>query len=519
MLQIILDFGRVHLLGGQFSLRIFSYGLMLVLGFLLSMHLAKWRARRMGENPDALTYVCLLALVCGVLGARIAYVIQDWKKFSAEGNPLAAMLDITSGGLIYYGGLGLAMLAAIVYLAAKRLPLRRYLDILAPSIMLGLAFGRTGCLLNGCCYGGLCSENAPLSMHFPMFSRPLLKLDGRSNPYSQGTDSPSPVYGDQFEHRDADGRPAPLVYPPEQLVMQIGRSAGKLHAPRYFHGALKNDQLSVVMSVVMGTIETVENSKTDDDYAKWPKWLKDAKDQWLKIAPDNQMNEEMWQEALQSGQAPFLGSEFWDEAAQNSYSLPTSSFCGGCAGSQNTTGTPTLDFMGFLKYCQARRLWLMGKFHTGSGDALTADEAKAANEYLQADMISMAEAQRSLAVRPSQALAIAGAALLALLLSLFTRLRKREGQVFACLMLAYPVLRFFEELIRADNPHNLSLHWSRLILTHNQYTSMVMFVIGIVILLAMRSLPPSCGPAWAQRSGLGAGDSRKDKPSTRRSPQ
>jgi prolipoprotein diacylglyceryltransferase len=134
-------------------------------------------------------------------------------------------------------------------------------------------------------------------------------------------------------------------------------------------------------------------------------------------------------------------------------------------------------------------------------------------------MITMAEAQHSLAVRPSQALSIAGAALLALLLALFTRLRNREGQVFALLMLGYPVLRFFEELIRADNPHNLSWHWSQLILTHNQYTSMVMFVIGIVILLALTRLPPSCGPAWAQRSLVGAGEPRKDRPTTRRSSQ
>jgi prolipoprotein diacylglyceryltransferase len=483
MLQIILDFGRVHLLGGQFPLRIFGYGLMLVLGFLLSMALAKWRARRMGENPDALTYVCLLALVCGVLGARIAYVIQDWKKFSAEGNPLAAMLDITSGGLIYYGGLGLAMLAAIVYLAIKRLPLRRYLDILAPSIMLGLAFGRMGCLLNGCCYGGLCAETAPLSMHFPMYSKPLIKLDGRANPYSQGTDAPSPVYGDQYDHRTPDGQSDPLVHPPEQLVMQIGPAAGRLHAPRYFHGALKNDQLSVVMG-------TEQNAKA----------------LWLKIAPLDRLNESQWQQALESAGGPLLGSESWDEAVWFSTS-PTSS------------GPPSLDFDAFWRYCQARRIWLMGKFHKGPGDALTPDEAKAANDYLQADMISMAEAQHSLAVRPSQALSIMGAGLLALLLVLFTRLRKREGQVFACLMLGYPVLRFFEELIRADNPHNLSWHWSQLILTHNQYTSMVMFVIGIVILLALTRLPPSCGPAWTQRSGVGSGEPRKDRPTTRRSSQ
>jgi hypothetical protein len=89
------------------------------------------------------------------------------------------------------------------------------------------------------------------------------------------------------------------------------------------------------------------------------------------------------------------------------------------------------------------------------------------------------------------------------------------------MMVAYPVLRFFEELIRADNPHSQfqSWNWSQLVLTHNQYTSMVMFMIGIVILLALTRLPPSCGPAWAQRFGVGAGEPRKDRPTTRRSSQ
>ena len=86
--------------------------------------------------------------------------------------------------------------------------------------------------------------------------------------------------------------------------------------------------------------------------------------------------------------------------------------------------------------------------------------------------------------------------LLALLLTMGTRLRKREGQVFAAMMVAYPILRFFEEMIRADNPHDLT----KLILTHNQYTSMVMLAIGIVMFVALRRLSPSCGPAWAQRT-------------------
>ena len=64
-------------------------------------------------------------------------------------------------------------------------------------LALGLAFGRMGCFLNGCCYGGLCAEDSPIAMHFPMYSKPLLKFDGNKNPFSQGTDSPSPAYAER----------------------------------------------------------------------------------------------------------------------------------------------------------------------------------------------------------------------------------------------------------------------------------------------------------------------------------
>ena len=72
---------------------------------------------------------------------------------------------IQHGGLVYYGGLIGATIAAAGYLAWKKLPVWKIADILAPSIALGSVFGRIGCLLNGCCYGRLC--DLPWAIHFP----------------------------------------------------------------------------------------------------------------------------------------------------------------------------------------------------------------------------------------------------------------------------------------------------------------------------------------------------------------
>ena len=199
MQQVIIDFGQREFLGLNLPLRIYGYGLMLVLGFLVGMWLARRRARRFGEAPHTVSTLGLLALIGGVVGARLAYVIENWRHFTrpgpSEGDILLAIANITSGGLIYYGGVALAMIMILWYLRRRRLPIRRYLDIIAPSLMIGLAFGRAGCLLNGCCFGGPCRQGYALSMRFPYAAKPLLKLDRKSNVL--GGAAVCPVFDDQ----------------------------------------------------------------------------------------------------------------------------------------------------------------------------------------------------------------------------------------------------------------------------------------------------------------------------------
>ncbi|MCK4600995.1 MAG: prolipoprotein diacylglyceryl transferase, partial [Phycisphaerae bacterium] len=218
MQRIIVDFGVLKLFGGEVPLRIYGYGLMLVLGFLSGIWLAQWRARRCGGSAEAVAVCGILALVGGVIGARLAYMVENYSEFAHAPNPLTAVLNVTSGGLIYYGGVVLATVFVLAYLRLKRLSIRRYLDILSVSLMVGLAFGRAGCLLNGCCFGRVCSETWPLAMRFPMYSEPLIKLDGSDNPFSQDTAAPSPVYDHQLKNNqirphprllDTDGRLIP----------------------------------------------------------------------------------------------------------------------------------------------------------------------------------------------------------------------------------------------------------------------------------------------------------------------
>jgi phosphatidylglycerol:prolipoprotein diacylglycerol transferase len=155
-----------------------SYGLMLVLGLFCAMELAKFLARRSGLNPDHFATAAILALVFGLVGARIAYVIQfhDDPDFNtgSVGTNLWNMINLTSGGLVYYGGFLFAFAGLVTWAIWKKIPLFRGMDIIAPCLMIGLAFGRVGCFLNGCCWGQVCDADQLAAVQFPYYSPPYL---------------------------------------------------------------------------------------------------------------------------------------------------------------------------------------------------------------------------------------------------------------------------------------------------------------------------------------------------------
>ncbi|MCH7595221.1 MAG: prolipoprotein diacylglyceryl transferase [Planctomycetes bacterium] len=162
-------------LPGGYSIK--TYGFCMMLGFLSSVWLAMRRAERVKADPDRVLDISFLCLLFGVGGARLFYVIHYWKtQFADTPNPFMAAIDITNGGLEFLGGFIGAVVVVGIYFAWKKDSLRLYLDIMAPSTMWGLAFGRLGCFFNGCCFGGVCaltptpSVEQAVAVEFPFAS-------------------------------------------------------------------------------------------------------------------------------------------------------------------------------------------------------------------------------------------------------------------------------------------------------------------------------------------------------------
>lgn len=140
------------------------YGVFLALGVLVGVWTAARRCLVDKLQPGVITDLAPWLVGGVILGARALYVATYWKTQFA-GQPIWQIFNLRSGGLVFYGGLIGAVVTTYLYLHFKRLPTWKVADALAPSIALGHAFGRIGCLMFGCCYGRVCE--LPWAIHFP----------------------------------------------------------------------------------------------------------------------------------------------------------------------------------------------------------------------------------------------------------------------------------------------------------------------------------------------------------------
>lgn len=189
-----------------------SYFTLLMVGFMLAIYIAWRRSAAWGIDPDDLLDLSLYMLLAGLIGARILHVFADGYFLdyvhlctdplrvevpsfihvscqtdadcvSAQAGALChpsehtcrperdclAALKFWQGGLAFYGGFILAVGIGVRFIWKRRLSFARMADLCAPSIAFGLIWGRTGCLLAGCCFGHVTDLSVGLS--FPGSAR------------------------------------------------------------------------------------------------------------------------------------------------------------------------------------------------------------------------------------------------------------------------------------------------------------------------------------------------------------
>jgi phosphatidylglycerol:prolipoprotein diacylglycerol transferase len=151
---------------GRFAIR--WYGLLIACAVLIGTLLAQREARRRGEDPEELINVAVIAIIAALVGARLYYVIFNWHHYGSE--PWWKIVAIWEGGLAIHGGLLAGVVVGMIWARRRKLPTFVYLDIVAPSLVLGQAIGRWGNFFNQEAFGT--PTNLPWKLYIDPAHRP-----------------------------------------------------------------------------------------------------------------------------------------------------------------------------------------------------------------------------------------------------------------------------------------------------------------------------------------------------------
>jgi len=160
----------LHIKGKGEGIPIHTYGLLIGAGFLTAVTAAAWVSQRewpgkLGlERRDQQFDFAFWAFVGGIVGSRVLFIIVNWKDYAAQPSRI---FDL-GGGLVFYGGLIGAIIAAIWFTRKNGIDFWRWADVCIPMVSLGQAFGRLGCFSAGCCWGRITTHaKAPFAVEFP----------------------------------------------------------------------------------------------------------------------------------------------------------------------------------------------------------------------------------------------------------------------------------------------------------------------------------------------------------------
>jgi len=219
---------------------VFGYGLMMFIGFSSATWLASRRVRSIGQPSEVIWDMMIWALIPGLIGARIIYLMQYGDRVFAgkQGiDLLVAPFALWDGGIVFYGSVIGGIVGVAIFCTRRKISPLAMLDVIAPSMFVGEGFGRIGCFLYGCCYGKAC--DLPWAVRFPPDSLTFEKLsqEGRilQNPLSTISLHPTQLYSSfaafvlagilawYFRRRSFDGAVLALgwiLYPINRFVLE-----------------------------------------------------------------------------------------------------------------------------------------------------------------------------------------------------------------------------------------------------------------------------------------------------------
>ncbi|MDA2919759.1 prolipoprotein diacylglyceryl transferase [Desulfobacterota bacterium AH_259_B03_O07] len=153
------------------NFEISSFGFMVAVAFLVAYWIGSLEFRRKGLSEKLLGNLFLAAMIGGIGGAKILYLIENVPLTELLKNPISHLLS--RGGLTFYGGLIAAVVLAFIVAYRNKISFWTLGDAAAPALVLAYAVGRIGCFLVGDDYG--VPSNLPWAIAFPKGLPPTLE--------------------------------------------------------------------------------------------------------------------------------------------------------------------------------------------------------------------------------------------------------------------------------------------------------------------------------------------------------
>lgn len=129
-------------LGGE---PITTFGVMMLFAFLTAGYVLRDELRRKGYDPEKAWDMVFMAVIGGILGAKLYYMFLNYDRLMAEPWELIK----ARGGLVWYGGFTLASILVLWEVRRSKMPMLSVMDAAAPALALAYGVGRIGCFLVG----------------------------------------------------------------------------------------------------------------------------------------------------------------------------------------------------------------------------------------------------------------------------------------------------------------------------------------------------------------------------------
>ncbi len=150
-LHIYLDNVGKTIMIGDFAIA--YYGIAIAIGMMGAIMLAVHLTKKIGQDPDKIYDLAIVAIVSAVIGARLYYVAFQWEYYSQD---LTKIFNIREGGLGIYGGIIAAIITVCSFAKVKKMKIGPIADVAGPAVAFGQMVGRWGNFFNREAFGDYC---------------------------------------------------------------------------------------------------------------------------------------------------------------------------------------------------------------------------------------------------------------------------------------------------------------------------------------------------------------------------